>query len=300
MTGNTHRAEFCIDKLYSPDSAAGRLGLLELRAFEMPPHARMSLAQQLLLRALVAWFWREPYDKRLARYGTRLHDEFMLPHFVAQDFADVLDDVRRAGYGFAPDWFAPHHEFRFPLIGKVAYRGIEIELRHALEPWHVLGEEAGSGGTARFVDSSVERLQVKLAGAVGERHRLLVQRQGQCRCAPTGRKGEYVAGVRFRAWQPPRALHPTIPADAPLVFDLYDIGTSARSAAAPITSPIPAAATSRPSRSTPTRPRPGAAPASSPSATPPARCTRSRWRPAASTPSPSTSAARSERRQSNE
>ncbi len=221
VTGNTHRTEFCIDKLYPPDSAAGRRGLLELRAFEMPPHARMSLAQLALLRAIVAWMWREPYDKRLAHYGTRLHDEFMLPHFVAQDFADVLDDVRRAGYGFAPDWFAPHHEFRFPLIGKVAYRAIEIELRHALEPWHVLGEDAAAGGTARFVDSSVERLQVKLAGAVGERHRLLVNGR-PVPLRATGRKGEFVAGVRYRAWQPPRALHPTIPPDVPLVFDLYD------------------------------------------------------------------------------
>ena len=221
VTGNTHRTEFCIDKLYPPDSAAARRGLLELRAFEMPPHARMSMAQQALLRALVAWMWREPYDRRLAHYGTRLQDEFMLPHFVAQDFADVLDDLQRAGYGFAPDWFAPHHEFRFPLIGKVVYRGIELELRHALEPWHVLGEDAASGGTARFVDASVERLQVKLDGAVEERHRLLVNGR-QVPLRATGRRGEFVAGVRYRAWQPPRALHPTIPPDAPLVFDLHD------------------------------------------------------------------------------
>jgi uncharacterized protein (DUF2126 family) len=221
MTGNTHRTEFCIDKLYPPDSAAGRRGLLELRAFEMPPHARMSLAQQALLRATVAWMWREPYNKRLAHYGTRLQDEFMLPHFVAQDFAEVLDDLRHAGYGFASDWFAPHHEFRFPLIGKAAYRAIEIELRHALEPWHVLGEDAAGGGTARFVDSSVERLQVKLQGALGERHRLLVNGR-DVPLRATGRQGEFVAGIRYRAWQPPRALHPTIPPDTPLVFDLYD------------------------------------------------------------------------------
>src|SRR5262249_9669030 len=194
VTGNTHRAEFCIDKLYAPDSAAGRRGLLELRAFEMPPHPRMSLAQQLLLRSLVAWFWRQPYDRPLARYATRLHDEFMLPYFVERDFADVLDDLARAGSALDPEWFAAHQEFRFPRIGGVAGHGIELELRQALEPWHVLGEDASMGGTARFVDSSLERLQVRLNGMLGERHRLLCNN----RVVPlraTGRQGEYVAGI---------------------------------------------------------------------------------------------------------
>jgi uncharacterized protein (DUF2126 family)/transglutaminase-like putative cysteine protease len=221
VTGNTHRSEFCIDKLYSPDSVTGRLGLLELRAFEMPPHARMSVVQQLLLRALVARFWREPYRAPLVRWGTCLHDRFMLPTFIEMDLDDVLAEMQAFGHGFDKAWFAPHLEFRFPKIGGRALRGVHLSLRHALEPWHVMGEEGSAGGTVRFVDSSLERLEVKLSGLIDPRHRLTVNGV-TVPLHTTGREGEYVAGVRYRAWLPPSALHPTLGVDAPLTFDLVD------------------------------------------------------------------------------
>ncbi len=221
LTGNTHRAEFCIDKLFSPDSSTGRLGLLELRGFEMPPHAEMSLAQQLLLRGLVAAFWEKPYDRPLIRWGNVLHDRFMLPHFVWDDITDVLADLRDHGFAFQDDWYRPHHEFRFPAIGELSVKDIKIELRSALEPWHVLGEEPGGGGTVRFVDSSVERLQIKVNNLIKGRHSISVNGV-RVPLQGTGTEGEFVAGVRYRAWQPPSGLHPTIEAHAPLTFDVVD------------------------------------------------------------------------------
>ncbi len=221
VTGNTHRAEFCIDKLYSPDSVSGRLGLVEFRAFEMPPHAQMSLMQMLLLRSLIAWFWQEPYRRGLVRWGTELHDRFMLPHFVARDCEDVITDLQQAGFALKTEWLAPFQEFRFPHIGRVVQRDIELELRTAIEPWHVLGEEVSSQGTARFVDSSVERLQVRVNGMTDSRH-LVTCNGRRVPLRPTGRRGEFVAGVRYKAWQPPSGLHPTIASQAPLVFDIVD------------------------------------------------------------------------------
>jgi uncharacterized protein (DUF2126 family)/transglutaminase-like putative cysteine protease len=220
-SGNTHRAEFSIDKLFAPESSTGRLGLVEMRAFEMPPHAQMSLAQHLLLRGLVSKFWKEPYTNNLVRWGTDIHDRWMLPHFCETDFREVVRDLRDAGYPFEFDWFAPHFEFRFPRIGDLEQRDLQIELRTALEPWHVLGEEPGGGGTVRYVDSSLERLQVKARGLAGDRFAITCNGH-RVPLHPTGTNGEGVAGVRYRAWQPPGCLQPTIGVHAPLRFDLYD------------------------------------------------------------------------------
>jgi uncharacterized protein (DUF2126 family) len=222
LTGNTHRAEFSIDKLYSPDAASGRLGLLEFRAFEMPPHWQMSCVQMLLLRALLARFWQRPYRGALVAWGTSLHDRFMLPHFVTQDLRDVVLDLQRDGYAFAMEWFAPFLEFRFPRYGSISYHGVTLELRQALEPWPVLGEEVQSDATARYVDSSLERLQAKVSGMTSDRYAVTCNGR-PLPLAPTGTHGEFVAGVRYRAWQPPSALHPTIAVHTPLVFDIVDL-----------------------------------------------------------------------------
>ena len=222
ITGNTHRAEFCIDKLFSPDSERGRLGLLELRGFEMPPHPQMALVQSLLVRCLVARFWQEPYTGSLVRWGTGLHDRFLLPHHAAADIADVVDDLRAHGFAFDHAWLAPFIEFRFPRLGTVDVSGVHLELRAAIEPWHVLGEEVTATSTARYVDSSVERLQVAAVGLTPGRHVVTCNRVA-VPLRSTGTQGSEVGGVRYRAWQPPSALHPTIAVHTPLVFDLVDL-----------------------------------------------------------------------------
>ncbi len=221
ITGNTHRAEFCIDKLYSPDSSSGRLGILEFRGFDMPPHYRMSMVQLLLIRALMAWFWKKPYDHSLVRWGTSLHDRFLLPHYCQKDILEVVNDLKGAGYAFDISWFDPFFSFRFPFIGELQVDDIHIDMRMAIEPWHVLGEEMSSSGTARFVDSSLERLQVKISGLTDSRYHLLCNGH-RIPLKNTGVQGEFVSGIRYRAWQPPSALHPTIGIDTPLVIDLYD------------------------------------------------------------------------------
>ena len=187
----------------------------------MPPHPRMSIVQQLLLRALVARFWNAPYQAPATRWGTELHDRFMLPTFIKMDFDDVMTEMRSAGFAFDTAWFAPHFEFRFPTLGSVSSAGMELFVRNALEPWHVMGEESSAGGTARYVDSSLERIEVRVTGMNQSRYVITCNGQPmpmQC----TGTTGEYVAGVRYKAWNPPSSLHPTIGIHAPLTFDIVD------------------------------------------------------------------------------
>ena len=224
ITGNTHRAEFCIDKLYSPDSARGRLGLLELRGFEMPPHFQMAMVQSLLVRSLVAWFWDEPLRAPLIRHGANLHGRYLLPHFMIHDIADVAADLRAHDINFDTSWLDPFTEFRFPRIGTAVFDGVEIELRGAIEPWNMLGEESTAAGTARYVDSSVERIQVRTIGADRQRYVVTVNGYPMPLLA-TDNPDVQVGGVRFRAWQPPSALHPTITVDGPLRFELVDMAT---------------------------------------------------------------------------
>lgn len=221
LTGNTHRAEICIDKMFSPDSGTGRLGLVELRGFEMPPSARTNLAQQLLIRGIIAAFWNKPYRRALSRWGTSLYDRFLLPHYVWADLADVIRELGDFGVQIKPEWYLPHFEFRFPRVGSIYCDGVDLEIRSAIEPWYLMGEEPSGGGTARFVDSSMERLQISVDGYDPKRHAILCNGR-RVPMHPTGVQMRYVAGLKYRAWQPPRCLHPLIGVHVPLQFDLVD------------------------------------------------------------------------------
>jgi uncharacterized protein (DUF2126 family) len=222
LTGNTHRAEFCIDKLYSPDSDRGRLGLLEMRGFEMTPHPQMNLLQSLLLRVCIAHFWKTPNTGKLVRWGTRLHDKFMLPHYLQEDFQDVLDVIKSAGYDLKPEWFAPFFAFRFPECGSTQVGDVTLSVHTALEPWPVMGEEPAGGGVSRSVDGTVERVQVRVKGLV-ESRQIVTCNGRRIPLSPTAENGVQVAGVRFKAWSQPSSLHPKLPVDVPLIFDVIDI-----------------------------------------------------------------------------
>jgi uncharacterized protein (DUF2126 family) len=234
VTGNTHRTEFCIDKLFPIHNPNMQLGLLEFRGFEMPPHEHLRLLQMLLIRALVAWFWECPYTQPLIRWGTMLHDRFLLPHYIAEDLQQVLSDLQQAGFAFDQQWFQPFFEFRFPPYGTISLRSpsgvMHLELRHAIEPWHVLGEEVHSGSTARYADASMERIQVMLKGAIAHSpnpenfsSRYAVLCNGHVvPLKSTGIAGEYVGGVRFRARSAANVLHPSIDPHTPLRFELVD------------------------------------------------------------------------------
>ena len=222
VTGNTHRTEICIDKLFNPSSPTGRLGIVELRAFEMPPNERMSVASVVLFRALIASFFIQPYRQPLTQFGRGLHDRFMLPYFLWDDLLDVLDYVRSCGFPLDAEWYSPYVEYRFPRLGRITAEGVELDLRPALEPWPVLGEEPTGATVSRYVDSSLERLELRVRGLDADRYAIAIN--GWAPELPTApRDSELrVLGIRFRAWQPPHCLHPHIGIHHPVQFDIVD------------------------------------------------------------------------------
>ena len=220
VSGNGHRSEICVDKLFDPIAPGGQQGLLEFRALEMGPDPHMNLTLMLLLRALLGRLWKSPERGSLRRLGTELHDRYMLPTFLWEDLMAVLADLREHGLDLEPEWFRPHFEFRFPLLGSCRCAGVLLQLRQALEPWPVLGEGLTSQGTSRPVDSSLQRVEVRLSGLDPELHRIACN--GHILPLHALGQGEWLAAVRFRAWQFAHSLHPTLGVQSPLRFDLLE------------------------------------------------------------------------------
>ncbi|MGZ3422858.1 MAG: transglutaminase family protein [Polyangiales bacterium] len=222
ISGNTHRAEICIDKLFDPNTPHGRQGLVELRAFEMPPHPRMAIAQMVLVRALLTAFAARPYEAPLVRFGTSLHDRYLLPYWMWRDFEDVLAFLEGRELGLPADAYRPFLELRCPVVGTLRAGDVRLEVRNAIEPWNVLGEETTASGTSRYVDSSMERIEVRAEGLVAERHAVLVNGYVMPMRA-TPRRDEHVGGIRFRAWAPPHALHAHLGIHHPVRLDVVDL-----------------------------------------------------------------------------
>lgn len=221
VTGNTHRAEISIDKLFDPLTPQGRQGLVEMRAFEMPPNPRMAAAQMLFARTLIAALAEGPYHGKMVRWGQTLHDRFLLPYWMWRDFCDVLEFLHLRGYELEETHFRPFLDLRCPIVGRIEIEGVELQVRNAIEPWHVLGEEATAFGTSRYVDSSMERIEIMVDGFIDERHAVLVNGHS-LPLRTTGEAHRHVGGVRFRAWAPPHSLHPHIGIHHPITIDLLD------------------------------------------------------------------------------
>ncbi|MEZ4266859.1 MAG: transglutaminase family protein [Myxococcota bacterium] len=221
VAGNTHRAEISIDKLFDPGGAHGRQGLVELRAYEMPPHPRMATAQAALARTLIAAFSRTPYRAPLVRWGQALHDRFLLPYYLWRDFQDVLDWLEAEGVPLPADAYLPFVDLRCPLVGRLHAGDVTVEVRNALEPWPVLGEQTTGAATSRYVDSSMERVELRVQGLTPERHAIVVAGL-EVPLRPTETAGELVGGVRFRAWAPPYSLQPHLGIHHPLRIDVVD------------------------------------------------------------------------------
>lgn len=221
VTGNTHRAEISIDKLFDPLTPFGRQGIIEMRAFEMPPHPRMATAQMILLRTLVAALMETPYHGELVRWGHTLHDRFLLPYWMWKDFEDILEFLNLRGFALQKEHYRPFLDLRCPVVGRMTVSGVELQVRNAIEPWHVLGEEATGAGTSRYVDSSMERIEIMVDGYIAERHAILVNGH-VLPLRATGESHRLVGGVRFRAWAPPHSLHPHIGIHHPISIEVLD------------------------------------------------------------------------------
>jgi uncharacterized protein (DUF2126 family) len=225
-TGNAHRAELNVEKLWNPSlPGRGRLGLVELRALRMQDTPERAAAVGALWRALIASLALRDYREQPPEHGAALHDRFALPFFLEKDLEEIFADLRDSGLGLGAPLETELRRDSFRLLARVTCGPLELTLRRGLEFWPLVGDASLQQGTSRLVDASTARLEVLLRASRPEDERWLAGAQLHAlghalplRTERDQRGPARVFGLRYRCYRPLQGLHPLLAEQSPLLL----------------------------------------------------------------------------------